>query len=158
MSPRAPPLSSSPAKTIVYPSVIHWIPVSDVDSSRPITGTATLMIVTSRITMKYPEQTATRGAQDRRPESAGGAGSSPGVDSALVTSQLRPARGRPPAGATIRGCMGRFVKSGRRETVIPDGEAFGGRAEWVDAVDGGARRLRWGAASRLTQITSDCGQ
>ncbi|WP_435219139.1 hypothetical protein [Streptomyces sp. bgisy034] len=46
-------------------SVIHWMPVSEADSSRPITGTATLMIVTSRITMKYPAQTASSGAQVR---------------------------------------------------------------------------------------------
>jgi hypothetical protein len=51
-SPSAPPVISNPAKTMVYPSVIHWMPVSEADSSRPTTGTATLMIVTSRITMK----------------------------------------------------------------------------------------------------------
>ncbi|GAA1434531.1 hypothetical protein GCM10009601_59210 [Streptomyces thermospinosisporus] len=42
------------------------MPVSEADSSLPITGTATLMIVTSRITMKYPAHTASSGAKDRR--------------------------------------------------------------------------------------------
>jgi hypothetical protein len=51
-SPSAPPVSRRPAKTRVYPSVIHWMPVSEADSSRPTTGTATLIMVTSRITMK----------------------------------------------------------------------------------------------------------
>ncbi|SOR82062.1 hypothetical protein SCNRRL3882_5514 [Streptomyces chartreusis NRRL 3882] len=67
-SPSAPPVSRNPAKTRVYPSVIHWMPVSEADSSRPITGTATLMTVTSRITMKYSAHTASSGAQDRRSE------------------------------------------------------------------------------------------
>lgn len=73
-SPRARPVSISPASTRVYPSVIHWIPVSEADSSRPTTGTATLMIVTSRITMKYPAQTASSGFQGRFPGSAAGSG------------------------------------------------------------------------------------
>lgn len=64
LSPSAPPLNRNPAKTSVYPPVIHWMPVSEADSSRPITGTATSMTVTSRITMKYPAHTAGSGAQD----------------------------------------------------------------------------------------------
>ncbi len=80
-SPSAPPVSRKPAKTRVYPSVIHWMPVSDAASSRPITGTATLMTVTSRITMKYPAHTASSGAQERRSER--GAGSGEGRESLL---------------------------------------------------------------------------
>lgn len=89
-SPSAPPVSRNPAKTRVYPSVIHWMPVSEADSSRPITGTATLMTVTSRITMKYPAHTASSGAQDCPSgcgaDSGEGMGSPPPADCANATA------------------------------------------------------------------------
>jgi hypothetical protein len=55
-SPSVPALSSSPAKTRVYPATTHCRVLTPACRSWPIAGTATLTTIVSRITMKYPGQ------------------------------------------------------------------------------------------------------